>query len=113
MHEIGIANDLSEIVLEIAAREKLLKVTKVYISFGKMIQIVPDIFNFAFRETVRDTIAKDATVDIEILPVKMKCRICKDEFILDDDIFLCGRCGSSELDIIQGKELFLKSIEGE
>ena len=72
MHEIRIANDLSEIVLEVAGREKLLKVTKIYISFGQMIQIVPDIFNFAFRETVRDTIAMDAVVNIEILPVKMR-----------------------------------------
>jgi hydrogenase nickel incorporation protein HypA/HybF len=113
MHEIRIAKDLSGIVLEVAGREKLSKVTKVNISFGQMIQIVPDIFDFAFRETVRDTIAMDAEVDIEILPVKLKCRICKDEFIINDNTFSCSRCGSTELDIIQGKELFIKSIEGE
>ena len=77
MHEISIVKDLSDIVLEVADREKLSKVTKVNISFGQMIQVVPDIFEFAFKETVRDTIAMDAVVDIEILPVKTRCRICK------------------------------------
>lgn len=113
MHEISIAKDLSEIVLEVAAHENLAKVTKVNISFGQMIQIVPDIFNFAFRESVRDTIAMDATVDIEILPVKIKCKSCKAEILINDNSFSCNNCGSTELDIIQGKELFIKSIEGE
>lgn len=113
MHEIGIAQELSEIVIEVAKREKLLKVTKVNISFGKMVQIVPDIFDFAFRMTVKDTIAMNAVVDIEILPVRMRCKICNNEFNIDDNFFSCSRCGSAELDIIQGKELFIKSIEGE
>ena len=113
MHEIRIAKDLSVIVLEVAAREKLSKVTKVNISFGQMIQIVPDIFDFAFRESVRDTIAMDAEVDIEILPVKMICKSCKEAFNINDNTFLCSICGSADLDIMQGKELFIKSIEGE
>jgi hydrogenase nickel incorporation protein HypA/HybF len=113
MHEIRIAKELSDIVLEVAGREKLEKVTRVNISFGQLIQIVPDIFDFAFREAVRGTLAMDAPVDIEILPLKMKCKICNDEFNLNDNMFSCKRCGSTELDIIQGKELFIKSIEGE
>ena len=113
MHELSIAQDLSGIVLEVATRENLSKVTKINISFGQMIQIVPDIFNFAFRESVRDTIAMDAEVDIEILALKMKCKNCKDEIMINDNSFCCSNCGSVELDIIQGKELFIKSIEGE
>ncbi len=113
MHELRIAKDLSEIVLEAASREKLSRVTRINISFGQMIQIVPDIFNFAFREIVGETIAKEAEIEIEILPVKLKCRACKDEFMINDIIFACKNCGSTDLDIIQGKELFIKSIEGE
>ena len=113
MHEISIAQDLSTIVLEVAGKEKLVTVTKVNISFGQMIQIVPEIFDFAFREAVRDTIAMNADVDIEILPVRIKCKNCKDEFNINNYTFSCIKCGSTDLDIIQGKELFIKSIEGE
>ena len=113
MHEIRIAKDLSEIVLEVADREKLSVVTKINISFGEMIQIVPDIFDFAFREAVRDTIASGAEVDIEIIPVKLKCKDCSNEFSLNNSFFSCDKCSSSDLDIITGKEMFVKSIEGE
>jgi len=113
MHEIRIAKDLSDIVLEVAGSEKLSVVTKISISFGEMIQIVPDIFDFAFREAVRDTIASSSEVDIEIIPVKLKCKDCNNEFSLKNSFFSCNKCSSSDLDIITGKEMFVKSIEGE
>jgi len=113
MHELRIAEDLTRIILEVAGKEKLSKVTDVNIIFGQMIQIVPDIFQFAFNEAVRETIAEDAKVNIEILPVKMKCRVCQNEFIISENIFACKSCSSVDLDMIQGKEIFIKSIEGE
>jgi hydrogenase nickel incorporation protein HypA/HybF len=113
MHELKIAEDLSVIVLEAAKNGNLSKVTRVNIIFGQMIQIVPDIFEFAFRESVRETIAESAEIDIEIKPVKMKCRGCGNDFRVRENRFECEKCGSSDLEIINGKELFIKSIEGE
>jgi hydrogenase nickel incorporation protein HypA/HybF len=113
MHELRIAEDLTSIVIETANGNNLSKVTRVNILFGQMIQIVPDIFEFAFREIVRDSIAKDAELNIVVLPVKMKCTVCGIEFKVNDNMFACNNCWSTDLDIIQGKELFIKSIEGE
>jgi hydrogenase nickel incorporation protein HypA/HybF len=113
MHELKIAEDLSEIVLETAKNWKLAKVSKVNIAFGQMIQIVPDIFEFAFRESVSETIVQDAEIDIEIIPVKMRCRGCGNDFHVKENRFECGKCRSTDLEIISGKELFIKSIEGE
>jgi hydrogenase nickel incorporation protein HypA/HybF len=113
MHELRIAEDLSAIVLNTAFSKSLLKVTKVNIIFGQMIQIVPDIFEFAFRETVRDTVAEGAELDIEIVPVIMKCLNCGNDFQVEENLFVCNICSSTDLGIIHGKELFIKSIEGE
>lgn len=113
MHELKIAEDLSSIVLETAGRENLSKVTKVNISFGQLVQIVPDIFRYAFMEIVKNSVASDAELDIEILPVEMKCKECGSNFQVIDNLFACHRCNSTDLEIIQGKELFIKSIEGE
>lgn len=113
MHEIKIAEDLSLIVLETANKEKLRKVTRVNISFGQLVQIVPDIFRFAFSETVKSSVAENAEVNIEIVPVKLKCMVCGDDFNINENLFACNKCGSTDVGIIQGKELFIKSIEGE
>lgn len=113
MHEIRIAEDLSAIVLETAKQENISKVTRVNISFGQLVQIVPAIFEFAFRESVRESIARDAELSIEIVPVKMRCTVCGTDFLVKETLFACADCGSTDLDIIHGKELFIKSIEGE
>jgi len=91
----------------------LSKVTKVSITFGEMVQIVPEIFEFAFRETVRDSVVMAAELDIEIAGIRLKCRNCGNDFQPEDNLFWCKICNSYETDIIQGKELFIKSIEGE
>lgn len=113
MHELRIAEDLSAIVIEAAKRGKLSVVVKVHISFGELVQIVPDIFEFAFREAVRDSVAADAELDLEIVPVKMRCVRCRKEFRVSGNNFACNHCSSTDLEIINGKELFIKSIEGE
>lgn len=113
MHELSIASALSEIVVETGLKGNLEKITKVNISIGQMIQIVPEIFEFSFRECVRGTIAEDAELEIEIIGTRVKCKNCLGEFHLPEDSFICINCGSVELEIINGKELFVKSIEGE
>ncbi len=113
MHEIRIAADLSAIVLEAAKQENLSRVSRVNISFGQLVQIVPAIFEFAFRECVRESVAQDAELSLEIVPVKMKCTVCRTDFQIKENLFVCAECGSTDLEIIHGKELFVTSIEGE
>jgi hydrogenase nickel incorporation protein HypA/HybF len=113
MHEIAIAQELSAIVLEAAGKENLSKVTRVSICIGKMVQIVPDIFSFAFREAAGNSIADGAVLDIEVVEVRMLCRNCGNAFTPGDNMFSCNVCNSSDTDIMNGRELFIKSIEGE
>jgi hydrogenase nickel incorporation protein HypA/HybF len=113
MHEIRLATDLARIVTETAVRENLARVTRINIQFGEMIQVVPDIFRFAFREAVKRTVAEHAEVALEIIPIALLCNICHKEFGIDDLTFRCIYCQSVDLEIVQGKEMFIKSLEGE
>jgi hydrogenase nickel incorporation protein HypA/HybF len=113
MHELRIAEDLAEIILETAISNKLSKVNRVNIVFGKLIQIVPEIFEYAFMEAVRCSVASETDLNIEIAPVKLRCRSCETCYYPGDNLFVCSNCQSSDCDIINGKELFVKSIEGE
>jgi len=113
MHELKIAEELASVVIEAAKKENLSRVTEVNISFGELVQIVPDIFRFAFSETVRDTLAENANVNIEIIQVRMRCIDCGNDFRVTNNEFSCDSCGSADIDITEGRELFVKSIEGE
>lgn len=113
MHELKIAEELIGIITQVAETENLKKITKVNIQFGKMIMIVPDVFRFVFDCAVKGTIAKKAKLHLEILPVKFACNKCKEETEIDDLIFVCPYCGSNDLELIQGRETIIESIEGE
>lgn len=113
MHEIGIAEDLAKIVLEEAAKHRLSIVSKVSVCIGEMIQIVPAIFEVAFREAVRETIADSSILGVEIVKVKIRCRNCGGEIKSEGNELRCPDCGSETFDIVNGKELFVESIEGE
>ena len=113
MHEVSIVNDLFRIVLDVAKEEKLSRIDKVHFQLGRMMQVVPELFRFAFDSAKADTIAGQAQLEIEFLPVKMRCKDCGHEFEVDQEDFCCPQCRGVDLDLLQGKELFIKSIEGE
>jgi hydrogenase nickel incorporation protein HypA/HybF len=113
MHEIKIAEELSVIVVDKAREAGLSVVERVNVSFGQLVQIVPDIFEFAFREAVRDTVAAATALNIEIIPLEMKCLSCGAEYIPAENLSCCRTCGALEITVVHGKELFVKSIEGE
>lgn len=113
MHEVAIVEDMFRIIYDIAEKEKLSRIEKVSFSVGKMMQIVPDLFRFAFDSAKEDTIADKAELEIEFLEVIMRCRDCNYDFEIENNVFRCPVCGNSNLDLIQGKEMYIKSIEGE
>jgi hydrogenase nickel incorporation protein HypA/HybF len=113
MHELRIAEDLSAIVTACADTNKLRKVTRVRVCFGQLIQIIPDIFRTAFTESVKNTLAEEASLEIEIIPVSGRCSSCSKEFKVEDIDFRCVNCGGIDIELVTGKELFVESIEGE
>jgi len=113
MHELRIAEDLISIVTETATEEGLKKVAKVSVCFGEMVQIDCGCFEVAFSEFVKGTIAENAEIDIEIIPVTAVCNNCKCDYKISNITFTCPECGSGDICILSGKELFIKSIEGD
>lgn len=113
MHELKIAEELSAIVSRYAEEGGLRVVERVNVTFGQFVQVVPDLLEAAFRIAAMDTVAAEARLEIEIIAAEMRCLRCGAEYRPDDDLHACMACGSAEIDVIHGKELFIKSIEGE
>ena len=113
MHEVSIVNDLFKVLMDVSEKEGLHRIDKVNFTIGKMMHIVPEFFEFAFDSAKENTIAAEASIEIEYLPIKMRCENCHAEFTVDNNTFVCPDCRSTNLTLIQGKELVIKSIEGE
>lgn len=113
MHELTIIQDLFKVLIKIATDKKLRKVNIVNIKIGKLRQVVPDFLQFAFENVAKGTIAENAKLVIEFIPITMRCNSCGKEFTVEEDTYFCPDCESGDLTLISGKELILESIEGE
>lgn len=111
MHELSIVASLFEILEEKAKEQKARKITLVKLKVGKLSGVVPEFLDTAFNFYKKETIAEDASLEIEEVPLKIQCKQCKMEVTKKDFIFICPRCGSQELKTLSGTELFLEKLE--
>lgn len=110
MHELTIAESINNIVQETLGERKA-RVSRINLEIGKLTAVVPDSLRFCFQFVAKDTPAENAELNIEEIPVRCRCAECRSEFTLDFPVFLCPHCGSGEVKLLSGRELFIKSIE--
>ena len=113
MHELSIVASLFEILEEKAEEQKAKKVISVKVKVGALSGVVPEFLKTAFDVYKKDTIADEAELKIEEVPLKVKCQKCGAEIVKDDFVFLCEKCESRELKTLAGTELLLEKIEME
>jgi len=113
MHELSIVVSLFEILEEKAREQKAKKIVLVSLRVGKLSGVVPEFLESTFDVYKKETIAEGALLQIEEIPLRVQCQTCKAEIIREDYIFICPRCSSRELKILEGTELVLEKIEME
>ena len=113
MHELAIAESLLQIVLEEGRRHNLEKVNVVRLQIGVLSNVVPEALTFSFEMVRQNTIASEAVLEIEMLPIVAHCSACGHRFEVEKNVFLCTRCGEPTLELISGRELSLVNLDGE
>lgn len=115
MHELSLMQGVMDIVKESAAQNGILKVNKVKLVVGKFSMALPDSLHFAFEAISGvELLFKDAVLEIEAKEVLCQCQQCQQINQIEDTYhFVCSSCGSTNVDIIQGRELYLDYYEGD
>jgi hydrogenase nickel incorporation protein HypA/HybF len=111
MHELSIVASLFEILVDKAREQSAVRVVLVKLKVGKLSGVVPEFLQSAFELYRKDTIAADSGLEIEVVPIRIKCRRCQAETLKDDFIFVCPACGATDIEIIEGTELVLEKID--
>ncbi len=111
VHELSIAQNILDIAVAAAEREGAQKITRINIVAGEVRAIVTEQLTFCFDVIAGNTIASGAELNLEIVPVRGKCRGCGEEFIVEGFLYICPRCRSGDIEITGGTELRITDIE--
>jgi hydrogenase nickel incorporation protein HypA/HybF len=113
MHEGAIAAALVQEVLEVQGKEKFAAVKTVTVLIGRLHHVVPEVLQNHYRILKKECPALSRSkLVIEIAPVRVTCRTCGRETLIEHPAFVCSSCNSTAIAVTGGRELHLKEIEG-
>ena len=108
MHELSIAEAIVRIADGHAAGRQ---VVKVELKVGHLRQVVPSALAFAFELVAEGTAVAGAELVMEEVPARGRCRACGAETQLDGFPLQCAACAGFDLELLQGEELLVDSLE--
>jgi len=111
MHELSITKTMLDLVVEQAQENGAEKVEGIHLVIGEMAGVVDDCVRFYFDFLSKGTIAEGARLSFRRVTPKARCRGCGKEFKLNGLDWICPHCQTTRIDIVEGKELYLESIE--
>ena len=114
MHELGIAKDLWAVIEKEAKQRGLKEITGINIAIGEASGIEDHFLRHSFEDHIfPNSIAKDAKLVITYEPLKAKCSSCGIEITKENlKTFRCPGCNGLAIEIITGKECYVKEIQG-
>ncbi|PID72397.1 MAG: hydrogenase accessory protein HypA [Desulfobulbus propionicus] len=128
MHELSLAQNLMDQLLELAREHGATKITRVDVLIGPFSGIVTDSFGFGFNVLKNDQpVTAEAELVLETPDPKYRCLDChtltspgceqhaEDHMpgVAPHKVTVCNNCGSSRLSPQGGTELILKQLEME
>jgi hydrogenase nickel incorporation protein HypA/HybF len=112
MHEAALAQRIIDTVTEtVQAGVVQGRVRSVCLRVGRLTSVMPENLQFMFDVLSRDTPLSGVSLRIENVPLRCGCRTCGVESELDQPFLSCPACGSSNVDVLSGRELLIDALE--
>jgi len=113
MHELAVTQSILNIALENARKVDAKQITGINLLVGQMASLVDDSVQFYWDILSEGTIALGAKLNFKRIPTQMRCFDCSHIFSPSPDTFDCPACKSIRVQVIQGDEMRVDSIDVE
>ncbi|ACV67746.1 hydrogenase maturation nickel metallochaperone HypA [Desulfohalobium retbaense] len=117
MHEMSIAQSLVEILQDEMTKHGVSRLKRVKVKHGRLAAVVPEALDMAFQALTVETDMAGATLELEEVPVQVRCSACGAEFAPEEASTLYLPCPQCEEpfghEILSGKELYIDELEAE
>jgi hydrogenase nickel incorporation protein HypA/HybF len=113
LHELGVATQIAQLVTRVMDEHAARAVGEIRVEIGALSCVDPDSLEFCFQAITKGTRLENARLKMEEVKPRARCRLCNQEYEVRWDDFRCGSCGSSEFDILAGRDISVKEVEVE
>lgn len=111
MHELAICQSLMDQVESIAAERNAQSVISIVIAMGPLSGVEAALLKNAYPIASAGTVAENAELVIEYLPIRVKCSQCGSESDALPNKLICKQCGDWRTTLLSGDEMMLMRVE--
>lgn len=113
MHEMSIAESVLQIIEDTARAEGYARVKAVWLEIGQLAAVEKESLRFCFDVVARDSIARDARLEITETAGQGWCMECACNVAVTSRHEPCPCCGSFQIEVTGGDEMRVKELEVE
>jgi hydrogenase nickel incorporation protein HypA/HybF len=115
MHELSITKTLIEMAQKECAQNNIAALSRIIVELGELTAYKSEPMLFYFNILKKENpVLRDTGLEIKTIRGRIRCNSCNnDSNIQEAFIMICPLCSSADVEILQGKDLILKQIEGE
>jgi hydrogenase nickel incorporation protein HypA/HybF len=111
MHELAVCQQLLSQVESIALDHRATAVDLIRVSIGPLSGVEAPLLEQAFTIARAGTIAAHATLELERTAIRICCKSCGATGEASPNMLLCATCGDWKVEVVNGTELMLMSVE--
>jgi hydrogenase nickel incorporation protein HypA/HybF len=111
MHELSIGQSLLDLIAEHVPPHRRPYVRVVRLRVGELSGVVPESLEFCFEALVAGTPLAGARLEIERVPIRLRCDACRLDFPVAAVRLSCPSCGGTAARTLAGTELDLEEVE--
>lgn len=110
MHELAICKSISRIGLRACDGRRALSVT---VDVGALRQVVPAALTQCWGFVTTGTKLAGSALVVNEIPAVIACLKCQTRTTLRQPFMVCDACGATDVAVITGRELLVRSIDVE
>jgi hydrogenase nickel incorporation protein HypA/HybF len=84
---------------------------RVVVKIGVLSGVEEHLLKEAYDAFKQDGVCSEAVLEIIMQKVIVRCNKCSAESELEKNEFICPKCGSFDMNVLDGEEMFLMSLE--
>jgi len=111
MHELAVCQGLLHQVEQVVAAHGAQAAERILLRVGELSGVEPSLLERAFENARVGTVAENAELEIRTGPVVVRCRECGGHSAVPANRLLCSYCGEWRVQVEEGEELLLLSVE--